>query len=131
MEAGILFFVKLILGPVWDATQKKFVGKASEQISTVILEQGNKILATIKSKFPEKAKQLEEAANKSQDIIDAEVIKNDIEEVVNNDDEIKKAIEKLGEMIQANTEAKQVIENWKGINIKGGTTTINNPTLNF
>ena len=130
MEQAVLFLAKLILDPVWDATQKKFVSKASEQISTVILEQGNNILAKIKSKFPDKAKQLEEAANNSQDVIDAEVIK-EIETVANKDDEIKKAIEKLGEMIEANTEAKQVIENWKGINIKGGTTTINNPTLNF
>ncbi len=117
-------------GLIWDATQKKFVAKASDQVSSAILEQINNVFSKLKTKSPDNAAKLEEAVN-SDDVIDAEVIKNNIEEAANSDDEIKQELEKLSKMIQENPELKQVIENWKGINIKGGVNTIQNNTLNF
>lgn len=133
VKEGIEILIPVIAGSaglIWEATQKKFVAKAGEQVSNAMLEQINNVWFKIRNKSPNNALKLEELANKD-DVIDAEIIKNNIEEAANSDDEIQKELEKLGKMIQENSEAKQVIENWKGINIKGGTTTINNPTLNF
>ncbi|MEA5533354.1 hypothetical protein VB691_04985 [Crocosphaera sp. XPORK-15E] len=128
LAEGVAFVSTLVLSPMLDETKKKLVTKVGEQLATGILGQGNKVLALIKSKFPDKGSKLDKAAEKPQDYIEADIIK-DITEVANSDDEIKQAIADLGKMIQENSEAKQIIENWKGINIKGGVNTIQNNTL--
>ena len=133
VKQGIERLIPIITGSaglIWDATQKKFVAKASDQVSSAILEQINNVFSKLRNKSPDNAAKLEEAVN-SDDVIDAEVIKNSIEEAANSDDEIKQELEKFGKMIQKNPEAKQVIENWKGINVKGGVNTISNNTLTF
>ncbi len=133
VKQGIERLIPIITGSaglIWDATQKKFVAKASDQVSSAILEQINNVFSKLRNKSPDNAAKLEEAVN-SDDVIDAEVIKNSIEEAANSDDEIKQELEKFGKMIQENPEAKQVIENWKGINVKGGVNTISNNTLTF
>ena len=59
-------------GLIWDATQKKFVAKAGEQVSSAILEQINNVWSKLRNKSPNNAAKLEEAVN-SDDVIDAEV----------------------------------------------------------
>ncbi|MGK7880020.1 MAG: hypothetical protein AB4060_07970 [Crocosphaera sp.] len=133
VKQGIEILSPVIVGSaglIWDATQKKFVAKAGEQVSSAMLEQINNVFNKLRNKSPDNADKLEAAIN-SDDVIDAEVVKNNIEEAANIDEDVKKELEKLGKMIQENSEAKQVIENWKGINIKGGVNTIQNNTLNF
>ena len=109
-----------------DKARKKIVAKTSDKLVDIGLNQANNVLKLIQSKFPDKVAKLEDGSD-SQEIMEAEVVK----EIAKSDDEIKKELEKLGKMIQENSEAKQVIENWKGINIKGGTNTISNNTLTF
>ncbi|WP_107670183.1 hypothetical protein [Cyanothece sp. BG0011] len=127
LTGGATALLTLLAKQTYDATSKTLVKKTSDKLADIALTQANKILQLLKNRFPDKLNKLETTVNNSSDVIDAEVI----EEVANQDDEIKKEIEKLGEMIQENSEAKQVIENWKGINMKGGTNIVKNNTLNI
>ncbi|CCQ61997.1 hypothetical protein [Crocosphaera watsonii] len=126
LTSGVTAFLTLLATQTVDKARKKIVAKTSDQLVDIGLNQANNVLKLIQSKFPDKVAKLEDGSD-SQEIMEAEVVK----EIANSDDEIKKELEKLGKMIQENSEAKQVIENWKGINIKGGTNTISNNTLTF
>ncbi|CCQ52682.1 hypothetical protein WH8501_15825 [Crocosphaera watsonii WH 8501] len=126
LTSGVTAFLTLLATQTVDKARKKIVAKTSDKLVDIGLNQANNVLKLIQSKFPDKVAKLEDGSD-SQEIMEAEVVK----EIANSDDEIKKELEKLGKMIQENSEAKQVIENWKGINIKGGTNTISNNTLTF
>ncbi len=126
LTSGVTAFLTLLATQTVDKARKKIVAKTSDKLVDIGLNQANNVLKLIQSKFPDKVAKLEDGSD-SQEIMGAEVVK----EIANSDDEIKKELEKLGKMIQENSEAKQVIENWKGINIKGGTNTISNNTLTF
>ncbi|MDJ0659559.1 MAG: hypothetical protein QNJ42_08710 [Crocosphaera sp.] len=105
--SGATALLTLLAKQTYDATSKTLVKKTSDKLADITLTQANKILQLIKNKFPDKLDKLEATVNNSSDVMDAEVI----EEVANKDDEIKKELEKLGKMIQENSEAKQVINN--------------------
>ena len=126
LTSGVTAFLTLLATQTVDKARKKIVAKTSDKLVDIGLNQANNVLKLIQSKFPDKVAKLEDGSD-SQEIMEAEVVK----EIANSDDEIKKELEKLGKMIQENSEAKQVIENWKGINLKGGTNTISNNTLTF
>ena len=126
LTSGVTAFLTLLATQTVDKARKKIVAKTSDKLVDIGLNQANNVLKLIQSKFPDKVAKLEDGSD-SQEIMEAEVVK----EIANSDDEIKKELEKLGKMIQEKSEAKQVIENWKGINIKGGTNTISNNTLTF
>ena len=126
LTSGVTAFLTLLATQTVDKARKKIVAKTSDKLVDIGLNQANNVLKLIQSKFPDKVAKLEDGSD-SQEIMEAEVVK----EIANSDDEIKKELEKLGKMIKENSEAKQVIENWKGINIKGGTNTISNNTLTF
>ena len=96
VKQGIEILTPVIAGSanlIWDATQKKFVAKAGEQVSSAILEQINNVFNKLRNKSPDNADKLEAAIN-SDDVIDAEVVKNHIEEAANIDEEVKKELEK-------------------------------------
>lgn len=107
LTSGVTALLTLLAKQTYDATSKTLVKKTSDKLADIALTQANKILQLLKNKFPDKLNKLEATINNSSDVMDAEVI----EEVANKDNEIKKELEKLGEMIQENAEAKQVINN--------------------
>ncbi|AKG20974.1 hypothetical protein [Calothrix sp. 336/3] len=99
---------------------------------------------------PDKAKQLTLPTGDREDIGEAVLVEM-IENTAQQEPELKQALEILGEEVE--TKASQntkladafnqlaqkiqaqkptiINENWQGINIKGGTNTINNNTFNF
>lgn len=94
----------------------------------------------LEDRFPDTAGAIELAAQRpelaQQQPLDygEAVLVEKVEQAANADPEIKAAIEDLAatqENPQVAAAVKTVIENWQGINIKGGNNTINNPTLNF
>ncbi|MDZ7958458.1 MAG: hypothetical protein RMY34_11375 [Aulosira sp. DedQUE10] len=116
----------------------------------------DKAKQVIKAKSPDTAAALETAAAQAalppgerEDIGEA-VLVEQVKKAAEADPEIKEAVDALGNQVttaaQANPELAKAIaeltaaikaqspttvENWQGINIKGGENTISNPTLNF
>ncbi|KAB8314113.1 hypothetical protein SD81_039620 [Tolypothrix campylonemoides VB511288] len=58
------------------------------------------------------------------------VLVEKIESAAKADTDIATAVQALADAVKAQTPIT-TIENWKGINIKGGNPTINNPNFNF
>ncbi|MBD2447988.1 hypothetical protein H6G76_12515 [Nostoc sp. FACHB-152] len=131
----------------------KFVDWSTEKALDAIYDKAKEV---IKAKSPATAAALETAAAQAalppgerEDIGEA-VLVEDVKKAAEADPEIKEAVEALGNQVntaaQDNPELKKAIaeltaaikaqspttvENWQGINIKGGENTISNPTLNF
>ncbi|MGQ4649399.1 hypothetical protein [Lyngbya aestuarii] len=129
LTAGAIALLTLLLDKTLDKTVEVGVGKA--------FEQGDKLLTLLKHKSPETGSAIELAAQhpelvaqQPEDYGEAVLVAK-VEKAAQQDPEIKKEVEALGEMVQSQPQITKVIENWKGINIKGGTNTINNPNLNF
>lgn len=58
------------------------------------------------------------------------VLVEKVESAANSDSEIAAAVQALADAVKSQTPVT-TIENWKGINIKGGSQTINNPNFTF
>lgn len=149
LTAGAIALATLLLN--------KSVEKTGEILAEKAFEQGGKVMKLLKRKSPETADELEAAAEhpallpgKPEDIGEAVLVEK-IESAAKADPEIREAVEALGNDVDAaakvNPELEKAIkelteavkaqtptitnENWKGINIKGGNPTINNPNFNF
>ncbi|MBH8578248.1 hypothetical protein I8752_35960 [Nostocaceae cyanobacterium CENA369] len=134
LTAGAIAFTSWVVGKLIDWSTDKTFDIASQRLMQLLVE-----------KSPDTAKSLTAAAeraalapNEREDIGEA-VLVEEVSKAAAKDAEIKAAVEALGndvnQAVNENREVEKrlttVIENWKGISIKGGITTINNPTLNF
>ena len=129
ITAGAIALITLLLDKTLDKTGEKIVDKA--------FEQGGKLVKLLKAKSPETGTAIEKVAENPQlakqqpeDYGEAVLVEK-VESAAKTDPEIRAEVEALAETVQSQPQLTQVIENWKGINIKGGSPTINNPTFNF
>jgi hypothetical protein len=110
------------------------ITKAFEKTGEIIGEkawnEGEKLLVLLKRKEPNTAKVIEQAKTQSLDYGQAYLIGQQVEEAAKKDPEIAQAVEAVANEAQPQL-TKTIIENWRGINIKGGTNTISGNTLNF
>ncbi|HIK04713.1 MAG TPA: hypothetical protein IGS40_08360 [Trichormus sp. M33_DOE_039] len=109
----------------------------------------DKAMQTLAAKSPETAEAFALPPSEREDIGVALLVEQ-VEQAAQKDPEIKQAVEALGSQVTTAAQdhpelAKAIqeltatlkaqkpttVENWRGINIKGGENTINNPTLNF
>ncbi|MBD2458465.1 hypothetical protein H6G80_30915 [Nostoc sp. FACHB-87] len=134
LTAGAIAFTTWVVGKIIDWSTDKTFDIASEGL-----------MQLLKQKSPDTAKALIVAKENAtlppgerKDIGEA-VLVEEVKKAAATDPEIKAAVEALGNDInQAVTENPQlekqlttVIENWQGINIKGGEPTIKNNTFKF
>ena len=108
-----------------------FFTNAGTKLSDKALEQGEKLVKLLRDKFPKIAARIKATEEKPLDYGEALLIGSEIEVAAKQDFEIQDTVETIANEVNSKPELTQVIENWKGINIKGGTTTINNPNFNF
>lgn len=108
----------------------KAIEKTGETLGEKTLEAGGKLFSLLKRKKPETAKAIEQAQNQPLDYGQAVLIGQQVEEAAKKDPEIAQAVETVATEAQPQL-TKTIIENWQGINIKGGTNTISGTTLNF
>jgi hypothetical protein len=110
------------------------ITKAFEKTGQIIGEkawnEGEKLLVLLKRKEPNTAKVIEQAKTQSLDYGQAYLIGQQVEEAAKKDPEIAQAVEAVANEAQPQL-TNTIIENWQGINIKGGTNTISGNTLNF
>ncbi|MBD2341435.1 hypothetical protein H6G64_31285 [Calothrix sp. FACHB-156] len=134
ITTGTIVFITWLLGKIIDWSTDKTFDIASEHL-----------MQLLKQKFPDTAETLTAAAeratlslNEREDIGEA-VLVEEVKKAAANDPEIKAAVEALGndvnQVINENPELEKrfttVIENWQGINIKGGKPKISNNTFKF
>ncbi|MHC5674648.1 hypothetical protein [Nostoc sp.] len=134
LTAGAIAFTTWVVGKIIDWSTNKTFDIASEGL-----------MQLLKQKSPDTAKALtvakENAAlppGEREDIGEAVLVEK-VKKAAATDPDIKAAVEALGNDINLavteNPEVEKrlttVIENWQGINIKGGKPTIKNNTLNF
>lgn len=112
----------------------KTLDKAEGKIADKIIDQ---VLSIVKRNNPETGNLIEKVADQPElvqqqpaDYGEAVLVEK-LEASAKIDPEIKAALEQLAKAVESNPKMTQVIENWKGINIKGGNPTINNPVFNF
>ncbi|NEU71151.1 hypothetical protein PI95_000800 [Hassallia byssoidea VB512170] len=75
--------------------------------------------------------EIEKAAQADPEIKAAvEALGNDVNQAAKTNPQLEKAIQDLTQMVQAQRPGI-INENWQGINIKGGDTTINKPNFDF
>jgi hypothetical protein len=114
----------------------KALEKTGEKLGESVMEQGAKVLKLIKERFPETGSAIERGQQQSlpagsEPYLDAEFIEiAEAVEKATQDPEIATEVESLGTKAQSHL-PQTVIENWKGINIKGGNPTITGNTFNF
>ncbi|MEH2161437.1 MAG: hypothetical protein V7K38_10400 [Nostoc sp.] len=110
------------------------ITKAFEKTGEIIGEkawnEGEKLLVLLKRKEPSTAKLLEQAKTQPLDYNQAYLVGQQVEEVAKKDPEIAQAVEAVANEAQPQL-TNTIIENWQGINIKGGTNTISGNTFNF
>ncbi|AVH69184.1 hypothetical protein [Nostoc sp. 'Lobaria pulmonaria (5183) cyanobiont'] len=118
------------LTAAWIATLviTKAFEKTGEILGEKALEQGGNLLSLLKRKAPTTATAIELAQTQPLDYGQASLVEQ-VEEVAKKDDEIAEAVAALAK--EAQPQLTQTIENYKGINIKGGTNTISGNTFNF
>ena len=80
-------------------------------------------------KSPNTAKKLELPPEEREDIGEALLVEM-VENTAENEPELQKAFNQLAQKVKEQN-SKIVNENWQGINIKGGTNTVQNNTFNF
>ncbi|MDF5726800.1 MAG: hypothetical protein PUP92_01875 [Rhizonema sp. PD38] len=145
ITVGAIALLTLIGNKVIDWSTEKALDAGLEKVKQVMAK-----------KSPATAAALETAATQAalppgerEDIGEA-VLVEEVKKAAQADPEIKEAVEALGNQAstaaQANPElvkaiaeltvaitaqSPSTVENWQGINIKGGTNTISNPTLSF
>ena len=104
--------------------------KTGEIIGEKAWDEGEKLLVLLKRKEPSTAKVIEQAKTQPFDYGQAYLIGRQVEEAAKKDTEIAQAVEAVANEAQPQL-TNTIIENWQGINIKGGTNTISGNTLNF
>jgi hypothetical protein len=129
LTAGAIALVTLLLDKTWE--------KAGEKVVDTAFQRAVNLLNLLRKKSPETggaiAKVVENPAVREQQPADygEAVLVEKVTAVANANAEIKQQLEALAEAIQSQPKFAQVIENWQGINIKGGTVTIEKPTFTF
>lgn len=109
--------------------------KTGEQLSEKGWEIIGRFLKSLRRKDPQTATAIEKVAEQpalaeqEPENYSLGVLAAKIEEVAQIDPDVKAAVELLANA--AHSEVPMTIENWKGINIKGGTNTVSGNTLNF
>jgi hypothetical protein len=108
--------------------------KTGEKLTETVWKQGEKLLALLKRKAPETAGAIAAVAENPQlaEQRPAEfgvAVLVEKVEVAANDPDVRAELEELARMAEAQNPV--VIENWKGINIKGGVNTVSGNTFNF
>ncbi len=128
--------VSLSAGAIATLVLTKALEKTGEKLGEKTLEQGGKLMKLLKRKSPDTATAIEVAAQnpelteqQPEDYGEAILVER-VESAAKADPEIAAAVQALAEAVKAQTPAT-TIENWKGINIKGGSPTINDPNFNF
>ena len=104
--------------------------KTGEIIGEKAWNEGEKLLVLLKRKEPSTAKLIEQAKTQSLNYGQAYLIGQQVEEATKKDPAIAQAVEAVANEAQPQL-TNTIIENWQGINIKGGTNTISGNTLNF
>ncbi len=109
--------------------------KTGEQLSEQVWDLVGNFLTSLKRKDPHTARAIEKVAaqpalaEQEPDKYSPTVLTAKVEEVATDDPDLKVTVEALANA--ARPEVPMTIENWKGINIKGGTNTVSDNTLNF
>ena len=117
ITAGAIALITLLLDKTLDKTGEKIVDKA--------FEQGGKLVKLLKAKSPETGTAIEkvaenpELAKQQPEDYGEAVLVEKVESAAKTDPEIRAEVEALAETVQSQPQLSQVIENWKGINIKG------------
>ncbi|MEH2198447.1 hypothetical protein [Nostoc sp.] len=104
--------------------------KTGEIIGEKAWNEGEKLLILLKRKEPSTAKVIEQAKTQPLDYGQAYLIGQQVEKAAKKNPEIAQAVEAVANEAQSQM-TNTIIENWQGINIKGGTNTISGNTLNF
>lgn len=109
--------------------------KTGEKLGEKVLDQSGKLMALIRRKAPETAASIEKVADnpalaeqQPTDFGEATLI-GEVEQLAANDPEMRAEIETLAR--QASPQVPLTIENWKGINIKGGVNTVSGNRMDF
>jgi hypothetical protein len=123
-------------GAIATLVLTKAIEKAGETLGEKVMEKSGKLMQLLKRKSPDTASAIEVAAQhpelveqKPEDYGEAVLVEK-VESAAKSDSEIAQAVQGLADAVKAQTPAT-TIENWKGINIKGGSPTINNPYFTF
>jgi hypothetical protein len=104
--------------------------KTGEIIGEKAWEAGGNLLSLLKRKAPDTAKAIEMAQAQPLDYGQAYLLGEQVEAAAKQDAEIDQAVTDVANAAQPQL-TKTIIENWRGINIKGGTNTISGNTFNF
>jgi hypothetical protein len=111
--------------------------KQGEKIGEKVFELGGKLLTLLKQKDLKTATAIEQVAQNPRlaeqqpaDFGEAKLIEQ-VEQLAIGDPEVKAAIEAVAALAKKESPQAWAIENWKGINIKGGENTISGNTFNF
>lgn len=114
----------------------KAIEKAGETLGEKVMEKGGKLMQLLKHKSPDTASAIEVAAQhpelveqQPEDYGEAVLVEK-VDSAANSDSEIAAAVQALADAVKSQVPVT-TIENWKGINIKGGSPTINNPNFTF
>lgn len=123
-------------GAIATLVLTKAFEKAGETLGEKVMEKGGKLMQLLKRKSPDTASAIEVAAQ-NPELIEQQpedygeaVLVEKVESAANSDSEIAAAVQALADAVKSQVPAT-TIENWKGINIKGGSPTINNPNFTF
>ncbi|MBD2774303.1 hypothetical protein [Iningainema tapete] len=129
LTAGAIAFLYLLMDKTLDKTGYAIIDQA--------FEQGGKLLQLLKRKSPETGSAIErvaqhpELAQQRPDDYGEAVLVEKVEKEAYADPEIRAYVEALAQTVKSQPQINKVIENWKGINIKGGTDTITGNTFQF
>lgn len=104
--------------------------KMGEKLGDKALNESGKLLSLLKQKEPDTVRAIESAQQKSLDYGQAYLINKQIDAAVEKYPEIGEAVAAVANAAEPQL-TTNFIENWQGINIKGGNNTISNNTLNF
>lgn len=123
-------------GAIATLVLTKVIEKAGETLGEKVMEKGGKLMQLLKRKSPDTASAIEVAAQhpelveqQPEDYGEAVLVEK-VESAAKSDSEIAEAVQALADAVKSQVPAT-TIENWKGINIKGGSPTINNPNFTF
>ncbi|NJL64635.1 MAG: hypothetical protein HC903_25990 [Methylacidiphilales bacterium] len=109
----------------------KALEKTGEKVGEALWDKTGKFLVTLKKHAPYTVTAIEKAPEQPLDYGKAVL---EVESAAKANPEVKQAMEDVAVVAKAETNPKVVEvlnENWQGINIKGGTNSIQNNTFNF
>lgn len=128
--------VSLSAGAIAVLVATKAFEKTGEKLSESTWNLVSKFLGSLKRKDPstataiEKVAQQPKLADQQPEDYGEAVLVEKVESAANSDSEIAAAVKALADAVKSQV-PPTTIENWKGINIKGGSPTINNPNFTF